>query len=107
MSCYPEINLLQTDVSTAEFASFLPPVIESQGFFKLEELVDGERKFTLHSLADEYLDQFNALFERMIAQTDWGLTLDWDGLDEESDFPYKSLSRPAGAKAPMFLWPDD
>lgn len=107
MSCYPEINLLQTDVSTAEFASFLAPAIESQGFFKLEELVDGERKFTLHSLADEYLDQFNALFKRMIAQTDWALTLDWDGLDEESDFPYKSLSRPAGAKTPMLLWPDD
>lgn len=107
MSCYPEINLLQPNVSTAEFAHFLTPKNADDKIVQLEILADGERKFTLHSLADEQLKRFGALFEQMVAQTDWALTLDWDGLDEDSDFPYESLSRPTGAGEPVLLWPDN
>lgn len=49
----------------------------------------------------------NSIFDALCAETDWELTLDWDGLDEEPDFPYKSLSRSAGAKEPVLLWLDD
>lgn len=47
------------------------------------------------------------VFEELCVQTDWHVVLDWDDLDDESDFPYKSLSRPSGAKEPVLLWPDD
>lgn len=107
MSCYPEINLLQPEVATQDFAKYFPSSSNLGGKFQLESLVDGERKITLHSLADGDLEQFASLFDRIIEETDWALTLDWDGLDEEFGFPYKSLSRPAGADEPVLLWPDD
>lgn len=47
------------------------------------------------------------VFEELCAETNWHVVLDWDDLDEDSDFPYQSLSRPAGAKEPVLLWPDD
>ena len=57
--------------------------------------------------SDRSYAQFYLVFEDLCAANDWHVVLDWDDLDDTTDFPYESLSRPAGAKEPVLLWPDD
>ncbi len=58
---------------------------------------------------DEVYLRLLQAFEKACEETDWDLSVDWDGLDDDPalNWPYDSLRRRAGAKKTELLYPDD
>lgn len=111
MSSQPYISVRQTGIRDSAFAT-LARLSEIYGLsddsFVGSYVDDESARLTITGqISDNLCSSFHDLFCELCKQTDWHVALDWDDFDETTDFPYKSLDRPVGAKEPVLLWPDD
>lgn len=113
MSVQPFIAVTGANIDSAEILAILETKSRQRRLYESGAFVDDVDDDALAKIrlarqaTDEAIEGLRLIFEELCEETNWSVDIDWDGLDDFSDFPYQSLSRPAGAKEPVLLWPDD